>query len=191
MNQALVLASSSKYRAELLSRLSIPFQAVSPGIDETPLAQEQPKQLVARLSRQKAQALSKQFPQATLIGSDQVCVSGTDICGKPITAERAIEQLQSFSNSCITFFTGLCVLAPGHCLIHVDATTATFRNLKRGEIERYVAKEQPLDCAGSFKVEGLGVSLFDQVSSDDPTALMGLPLIKLCEFLRQVGYPLP
>ncbi|MCX7554536.1 Maf family protein [Marinicella sp. S1101] len=191
MNQALVLASSSKYRATLLKRLSIPFQAVSPDIDETPLAQEQPKQLVSRLSMEKAQALSKQFPQATLIGSDQVCVAGADICGKPITAERAVEQLQSFSNSCITFFTGLCVLAPGQCLTHVDATKVTFRNLERAELERYVDKEQPLDCAGSFKVEGLGVSLFEQISSDDPTALMGLPMIKMCEFLRQLGYQLP
>ena len=127
-----------------------------------------------------------------MIGSDQVCTSNGKVYGKPGSAANAIKQLQFFSNKRVEFYTALCVLSPrGERLTHTDLTTVDFRQLTLQEIERYVQKEQPLNCAGSFKVESLGLSLFDSVNSKDPSALMGLPLIALCDFLRQVGYQLP
>ena len=188
----LVLASSSRYRTELLRRLQLPFSCQAPEIDESPLAGESPEELVMRLSVEKATAVSNDFAEAAIIGSDQVCACQGLVLGKPNTVERAIEQLQSFSDKCVDFFTGLCVLAPGgQVLTHLDQTTVHFRTLQRAEIERYVAFEKPLDCAGGFKVEALGIGLFEAVESKDPTALIGLPLIQLSAFLRQLGYAIP
>ncbi len=191
MNE-LILASSSIYRAELLRRLCLPFNTIDPAIDETPVANESPKDLVSRLSLSKAEVVSQRHPQAVVIGSDQVCALGNEVCGKPLTPEWAVEQLQSFSNKCITFFTGLCVLTPsGDVFQYIDETIVEFRKLSVEEIRRYVELEEPLDCAGAFKVEALGIGLFKSVKSNDPTALMGLPLIRLAEALRQNGFQIP
>lgn len=188
----LILASSSKYRNQLLQRLQIPFNSQSPAIDETPLLGESPQDLVMRLSVEKAQAVAAGYPEAIVIGSDQVAVLGHHILGKPLTVAKAREQLQSFSDKRVEFFTGLCVLVPnGPVLSHVDQTVVRFRSLQPEEIQRYVDMEQPLDCAGGFKVESLGLSLFKAVESKDPSALMGLPLIALSGFLRQAGLKVP
>nr|WP_255590597.1 nucleoside triphosphate pyrophosphatase [Marinicella sp. NBU2979] len=186
------MASSSRYRAKLLQRLQLPFACHAPNIDETPLQGESPAALAMRLSVKKAQAVAATQPEAIVIGSDQVCAFEGQVLGKPGSAEAAFLQLQAFANKRTEFFTGLCVLAPGgQQWQHVDQTTVHFRALSAAEIERYIELEQPLDCAGGFKVESLGIGLFEAVESKDPTALVGLPLIQLSAFMRHAGLAVP
>ena len=188
----LILASGSGYRKQQLNSLAIDFSVVVPDVDESPKDNESASVLAQRLALAKAIKVQSNHPMACVIGSDQVCTSNGKTYGKPGSAANAIKQLQFFSNKRVEFYTALCVLSPrGERLTHTDLTTVDFRQLTLQEIERYVQKEQPLNCAGSFKVESLGLSLFDSVNSKDPSALMGLPLIALCDFLRQVGYQLP
>ncbi|MDD9893191.1 MAG: Maf family protein [Gammaproteobacteria bacterium] len=191
-DKLLVLGSSSRYRKALLERLNLPFECVSPEIDETPLSEEAPLQLVQRLAKQKAQAIAKQRPDAVVIGSDQVCVNGARILGKPHTVEAACDQLAAASGKAVQFLTSLCVLdSDGTAHESVSIIDVQFRELSAVEIARYVEADQPLDCAGSFKSEALGVTLFESVKSDDLTALEGLPLIKTAAFLRHCGFQLP
>jgi septum formation protein len=188
----LILASSSRYRATLLERLALPFRSCSPDIDERPLPGETPQALVTRLAAGKAAAgaaLAAPGTSALVIGSDQVAVSDDAMLGKPGTAARAREQLATLSGRRVTFLTGLCLLdtASGDMQQQVAITEVAFRTLDPAEIADYVAREQPLDCAGAFKSEALGIALLDAIRSDDPTALIGLPLIALCRMLRQAG----
>lgn len=187
----LILASSSRYRAALLERLSLPFEQVSPDVDETPRPGESPNALVARLAVAKGNAVALAHPEALIISSDQVAALGDDILGKPHTVERAIEQLQRLSGRSVEFLTSLRLLDAGRSEARetVVTTTVGFRELSTAMIEDYVARERPLDCAGAFKSEGLGTALFTHLSGDDPTALIGLPLIALCDFLGTLGRP--
>ncbi|WP_313740044.1 nucleoside triphosphate pyrophosphatase [Pseudomonas sp.] len=189
----LLLASSSPYRRELLQRLRLPFTCASPDLDERRLDQEPAAALVQRLAQAKARTLADSHPNHLIIGSDQVAVLGEQILGKPHTVERACEQLLAASGRSVTFLTGLALLnsATGHCQVDCIAFTVTFRTLDRARIERYVEAERPLDCAGSFKAEGLGISLFQRMQGDDPTSLIGLPLIRLVDMLlaEQVRIP--
>lgn len=189
----LVLASSSRYRRELLARLTIPYEAVSPDIDESARPEETPAALVQRLSFEKAAALRARFPQHLIIGSDQVAVCDGEVLTKPGTVERAHGQLRQQSGRTVEFLTGLCLLNSASGVHHLDiaVTRVTFRTLSEAEIARYVAQEKPLECAGSFRSEALGISLFESVDSDDPTALIGLPLVRLCGMLRKEGVNLP
>lgn len=188
---ALILASSSRYRADLLTRLGIDFECRAPDVDESPLPGEAPADLVRRLAHLKAAAVAANCRAGLVIGSDQVAVSGGRILGKPGTAESACAQLALLSGRAVSFLTGLCLLdaVSGAHQLAVVPTTVHFRTLQRAEIENYVAREQPLDCAGSFKSEGLGIALFERIDGDDPTALIGLPLIELCGMLRRAGRP--
>lgn len=188
----LILASSSRYRRELLSRLNIPFEAVSPDIDESPQPGESPQALVQRLAREKAAALSERFPEHLIIGSDQVAVCESEVLTKPGTVERARWQLRQQSGRTVEFLTGLCLLNSKTDTHHIDlaVTRVVFRALSEDEIARYVGHEKPLECAGSFRCESLGISLFKAIESDDPTALIGLPLIRLCTMLRTAGVTL-
>ncbi|MCP8466724.1 Maf family nucleotide pyrophosphatase [Pseudomonas sp. ZM23] len=181
----LILASSSPYRRELLQRLRLPFECASPDIDESPLDGESAQQLVCRLAESKARALSRRYPNHLIIGSDQAAVNGSLILGKPHTIERATEQLKAASGSSVSFLTGLCVLnsRSGHCQVDHVPFTVHFRPLDDARIRRYLEAEQPFDCAGSFKAEGLGVSLFRSTEGEDATSLVGLPLIRLVDML--------
>jgi septum formation protein len=195
---ALVLASTSVYRRELLARTKIPFECRSPGVDETPQAGETALALVARLARAKAGAVATQRPDAWVIGSDQVAVlrEATDrdtILGKPGTVANCVDQLLRCSGRTLSFITGVAVARHGDSSLieFIDTTRVSFRELDRATVERYVASESPLDCAGGFKSEGLGIALCESIDSADPTALIGLPLIRLCALLRTVGFELP
>jgi len=192
-NTPLVLASSSRYRKELLERLNIPFACKSPNIDESRQNHESPASYVERLAIAKATALAKEYPKHLIIGSDQCSLVGSEIVGKPGTREAAITQLQASSDRTLTFLTGLAVIEPtsGWQRTAISRFEVEFRNLSQAEIERYVDAEQPLDCAGSFKSERLGVSLTRAMRGDDPTALVGLPLIQLSSFLREYGINCP
>lgn len=185
----LVLASSSRYRAELLGRLGLPFTTRSPDVDETRGDREDAETLVRRLARAKSRAAMDANDQALLIGSDQVAVCGGEILGKPGSAERAVAQLTGLSGETVVFLTALCLLdaASGRDQLAVVPTRVRFRRLTAAEIDRYVAREQPFDCAGAFKSEGLGIALLEALEGDDPTALIGLPLIALCRMLRGAG----
>ncbi|MEP6906691.1 MAG: Maf family nucleotide pyrophosphatase [Pseudoxanthomonas sp.] len=188
----LILASTSRYRRELLERLSLPFNIARPDIDETPLPGETAPLLARRLALAKAAAITLQHPEARIIGSDQVAALGEQSLGKPGTRENAIAQLVAMSGREVLFHTAVCLLRGSEPALEVtDVTRVRFRELTVAEIERYVDAEQPLDCAGSFKCEGLGISLFDAIETVDPTALVGLPLIALSKMLRQAGYQLP
>ncbi len=189
----LLLASSSAYRRELLARLQLPFTWASPDIDEQRQAGEPAPELVQRLARQKAEALAGNHPGHLIIGSDQVAVLGEQGLGKPQTFERACEQLLACSGQQVCFLTGLALLnsATGQCQVDCIAFTVTLRELSREQVERYVAAEQPLDCAGSFKAEGLGVSLFQSTHGCDATSLIGLPLIRLVDMLTKEGVVIP
>lgn len=188
----LILASGSKYRKQQLETLGLTFLTYSPQIDETAHEMEMAADLTERLATEKAFKIKQQHPVSCVIGSDQVCVFNNQIFGKPGNKKQAIKQLQTFSNQIVQFYTALCVIgAEGQQFKYVDLTTVYFRQLTVEEIGRYIEKEQPLNCAGSFKVESLGLSLFKSVESSDPSALIGLPLIKLCEFLRYTGIELP
>lgn len=190
---ALLLASSSPYRRQLLQRLRLPFSCASPDIDEQRHDQEPAEALVRRLAQEKAQALAATHPNHLIIGSDQVAVLGEQILGKPHTVERACEQLLAASGRQVTFLTGLALLntATGRCQVDCVPFTVTFRQLDRERVERYVNAEQPLDCAGSFKAEGLGISLFQRTEGADATSLIGLPLIRLVDMLLEEQIAIP
>ncbi len=186
-----LLASTSRYRAERLASLNLPFEQARPDMDETPLPGETPFDLALRLAWGKAQSLAATYPNHLIIGSDQTAADARgELLDKPGTAQRAIEQLTRCSGSALTFYSGV-ALAGATEEAWVVTTEVVFRDLTRAEIERYIEQESPLDCAGSFKVEALGITLFQSVRSDDPNALIGLPLISLASKLRQVGYALP
>lgn len=183
----LVLGSTSPFRKEILKKLNLPFECAKPNIDETAHDNESPVALVERLAIEKAQAVAKEFPNALIIGSDQVAMCDGDILGKPHNFENAVKQLQKFSNKAVTFYTGLCVYDS-----ELDYTTALiepfvvhFNELSITEIENYLHAEEPYNCAGSFKSEGLGICLFKKLEGDDPNSLIGLPLIRLVELLKQ------
>jgi septum formation protein len=195
---ALILASTSTYRRELLARLRLPFSCTAPGVDETRRGGERPLALAIRLARAKASAVALQHPDAWVIGSDQVAAriedsEGELILGKPGTAARCKEQLQSCSGRTVAFMTAVAVLRHNSHSVHefVDTTRVVFRALDDATIERYVALESPLDCAGGFKSEGLGIALCESIDSADPSGLIGLPLIQLGKVLRGVGFQLP
>lgn len=185
----LVLASSSRWRRELLDRLQLPYQCHSPDIDETPHTGETPHALVHRLALSKAYAVAPHFPHHCIIGSDQVAVFENEILGKPHTEAKARANLSRFSGQRVTFLTGLALLDTRNQRhqVHVEPFEAVFRTLSPQEIDNYVAKEKPLDSAGSFRMEGLGIALFEKLEGRDPNALIGLPLIALCDMLRQAG----
>ena len=190
----LILGSSSTYRRQLLERLGIPFEVASPDIDESANPEEHPAALARRLAREKAQAIANQLPvnarHALIIGSDQVAVLGDQAYGKPGTHAKAVQQLQTLSGQIVVFETALCLYdaANGRVYEELVSTEVEFRELTLTEIEAYLAKEPAYDCAGSAKSEGLGIALLDRLSGDDPTALIGLPLIALCRLLRQAGF---
>ena len=189
----IVLGSTSRYRAELLRRLLADFVQAAPGTDETPLPDETPAARALRLAIAKAAAVARDYPDALVIGSDQVAELDGLILDKPGTAERARAQLAASSGREVHFHTALCLLDArnGRRHTHVDRTRVRFRTLDAAEIARYVEREQPLDCAGSFKCEGLGISLFEAIDNADPSALIGLPLIALARLLREAGIALP
>lgn len=183
----LILASTSRYRRELLSRLCLPFDAVAPEVDETPLAGEAPAALAERLALEKARVVAGRHPGAIVIGSDQVADLEGEAIGKPGTHERAAAQLRRMSGREVVFQTAVAVVAPGLAAIERAEVRVRFRTLTDAAIERYLRADQPYDCAGSAKVESLGVALLEAVESDDPTALVGLPLIRTCALLRRAG----
>jgi septum formation protein len=187
----LILGSSSPYRRELLARLRMPFDVAVPDIDETPLAGEAPEVTALRLSRSKAEAIAARHPGALVIGSDQVCTLDGAQIGKPGSHEKALVQLQQMRGRTVTFHSALCLLdsRTGEARLADVQTRATFRDLSDAELDAYLHLETPYDCAGSAKAEGLGIALLARVESDDPTALIGLPLIALTGMLRAAGYP--
>ena len=189
----LLLASSSVYRRELLTRLRLPFSCSSPDIDESHRPGETAIELVKRLSLEKAQALANSHPDHLIIGSDQVAVLGGQIIGKPHTHDKAHQQLMSASGASVSFLTGLTLLnsQTGHHQTDCIPFTVHMRTLSAEQIERYLLAEQPYDCAGSFKAEGLGVTLFQRTEGDDATSLVGLPLIRLVDMLLAEGVHLP
>ena len=185
----LVLASTSPFRRELLGRLGLPFDTASPDTDETALPGETPEATALRLSEWKARAVADRFPDALIIGSDQVAVLDGKIYGKPGTHERAVEQLRTMRGRAVNFFTGLCLYntATGTVRTVGIPTLVSFRKLTDSEIENYLRREQPYNCAGSAKSEGLGIAIIEKLQGDDPNALIGLPLIALCTLLREEG----
>jgi septum formation protein len=189
----IVLASTSQFRKELLGRLQVPFETTAPDTDETPLPDELPSDTAERLAVAKAKAVADRFPGALIIGSDQVAFHGHQRFGKPGTRENATAQLRSMSGKTVVFHTGLCLLnaATGRTHVRGIPTEVRFRELSDEEISRYLDKEDALNCAGSAKSEGLGISLLEYMRGDDPNALVGLPLIALCEMLRAEGVRLP
>ncbi|WP_116473109.1 Maf family protein [Zobellella maritima] len=190
---SLILASSSPYRQQLLARLGLTFLCHSPDIDETPRPGEAPQQLVLRLAEQKAEAVARHYRDGLVIGSDQVCVNQGRILGKPGTLANARAQLAAASGRHVTFYTGLALLdaATGECRSVVEPYQVHFRFLSETQIERYLAREPALDCAGAFKSEGLGISLFERMEGRDPNSLIGLPLMALIELLAGFGVEVP
>lgn len=186
---SLVLASSSRYRRQLLQKLGIEFIWASPDIDETPGNHEPPEQLALRLAQQKATALATTFPEHLIIGSDQIATLNNQIIGKPHTHEAAANQLKSFSGREVVFLTSLCLHNSKtlHSQLALDKYTVKFRQLSEEQIERYLRKEEPYDCAGSFKSEGMGICLFEKMEGKDPNTLIGLPLIELVSMLINEG----
>lgn len=183
--QQLVLASTSIYRSELLARLNIPFQTAAPEVDETPLAGESAKQTSWRLSREKAQAVASQYPEALIIGSDQVALLKDQQLGKPLSHDNAVRQLRSMRGQTVTFYTALTLFnaRTGNLQTDVAINNVTYRELTDAQIENYLQKEKPYHCAGSAKSEGLGIALISRMEGDDPNALVGLPLILLVNML--------
>jgi septum formation protein len=188
----LVLGSTSRYRRELLSRLGLPFEVAAPAVDETPQPGEKPADVALRLAVAKARDVAQRHPQAVVIGSDQVADLHGEPLGKPGTHERAVAQLQRMRGQTVVFQTALAVvcLETGFEQSDIAAVRVVFRDLSDAEIENYLRAEQPYDCAGSAKSEGLGIALLDRIDNDDPTALVGLPLIRTCRLLRAAGVPL-
>ncbi|HEY2782064.1 MAG TPA: Maf family nucleotide pyrophosphatase [Steroidobacteraceae bacterium] len=193
----LILASTSRYRKELLARLGLPFACMAPGVDETPAAGEEPLALISRLAKAKAAAVAAREPKACVVGSDQVAVldagGAATVLGKPGTEARCQSQLRSCSGRSVEFLTAVAVMhqETNSLSEFVDRTRVRFRVLDEAAIERYVAQERPLDCAGGFKSEGLGITLCESIESADPTGLIGLPLIRLSAALRAAGFALP
>lgn len=189
----LILGSSSVYRRELLSRLRLPFDVMTPDIDETPQPEESPDATALRLAKEKAAAIAARVPQTLVIGSDQVATLDGEQIGKPGTHDKALQQLQKMRGRTVIFHTALClfdgrdgIASPQHQLENVR-TSVTFRDLPDHELDAYLRIEQPYDCAGSAKNEGLGIALIERIESSDPTALTGLPLIALTAMLRRAG----
>lgn len=189
----LILASSSPYRRELLTRLQIPFQHASPEVNERRLPNESGQDMVARLAEEKARALAARFPNHLIIGSDQAAIFGNAVLGKPHTHERALEQLRAASGQSVRFETGIALLNTSTDRIQRDTITFTvhFRKLDDETIDRYLEAEAPFDCAGSFKAEGLGIALFSSMEGRDMTSLIGLPLIRLVDMLLEEGVQVP
>ncbi|WVH09691.1 MAG: Maf/YceF/YhdE family protein [Fluviibacter phosphoraccumulans EoVTN8] len=193
-SRSLILGSSSAYRRALLERLALPFSCISPGIDETPLPQEHPAATARRLAREKAKAVASLLPadqkNSLIIGSDQVAVVGDQVYGKPGNHEKAVAQLQALSGQTVRFETALCLYdaVNGQTQEELIGTEVEFQELSLAEIEAYLQREPAYDCAGSAKSEALGIALLDRLSGDDPTALVGLPLIALCRMLRHAGF---
>ncbi|TAN06277.1 MAG: septum formation protein Maf [Rhodanobacteraceae bacterium] len=189
----IVLASTSRYRAGLLRRLVADFTQAAPAVDEETLPNEAPRDRAVRLAEAKARAVAPTLDAALVIGSDQVAALGAQVLHKPGTIKNAHEQLRASSGRTVDFYTGLCMVdgRTGHAISHLDHTRVVFRRLTDAEIDRYLAAEKPLDCAGSFKAEAAGIALFERIDSSDPTALIGLPLIALARLLRAAGFALP
>ena len=189
----LILASTSPYRRELLARLGLPFRAIAPRIDEESLKDSAvaPQDLAERLAEAKAVSLSAVEPNATILGSDQVAACDGKILGKPGTAAAATAQLEFLAGRSHRLITAICIWHRGRLLRHTDVTTMTMRRLTAAEIARYVSADQPFDCAGSYKLESRGVTLFSEIRSDDHTAIIGLPLIALTTLLRSLGCQIP
>lgn len=190
MPKLLVLASTSRYRRMLLERLGCPFEVASPGIDEAPLPGESPAATASRLAEAKARAVVGRYQDALVIGSDQVAELDGRAVGKPVDHADAIAQLRAASGRTVVFHTGVALVdaASGRCRSRLVDVASTFRVLTDDDIARYLAREQPYDCAGSVKSEGFGIALFERIASDDPTALIGLPLITVASMLRDEGY---
>jgi len=186
---ALILASTSRYRRALLQRLQLPFDVEAPGVDETPLPGEAPAALAQRLALEKARAVAQRHPGAVVIGSDQVADLAGQAIGKPHTHERAVQQLRAMSGRSVVFHTAVAVVRQnaGVAEVRLSPVVVRFRDLSDEEIETYLRREQPYDCAGSAKSEGLGIALLHSVESQDPTALIGLPLSTVCELMRVAG----
>lgn len=191
-NRPLVLGSSSRYRRELLSRLRLPFDVATPEVDESPLPAEPPRELALRLALAKARAVAAKFPRAVVIGSDQVADLAGESLGKPGDHERAVAQLRRMRGQTVVFQTAVAVVCAetGFEQLELAAVNVKFRQLSDAEIESYLRTEQPYDCAGSARSESLGIALLDAIDSDDPTALVGLPLIRTCRMLRAAGLKL-
>lgn len=191
-DRKLILGSTSPYRRELMQRLHVPFETAAPDIDETRHLGESAHDMVLRLSLEKAQKVAGQHPDALVIGSDQCAVLHEQVIGKPGTHENAVKQLQNASGETVYFLTGLCLYdsLDGSYQLDVVPFQVDFRELTDGEIDNYLRKDQPYNCAGSFRSESLGITLFKRMTGDDPTALMGLPLIRLSGMLRQAGVAL-
>jgi septum formation protein len=189
----LILASGSRYRRELLGRLRLPFEVHSPGTDESVRAGEGPVERARRLALAKALALTPSNPDAVLIGSDQVAVCGDELLHKPGNAARCAAQLRALSGNTAVFYTAVAIAGPAAAapLQFLDTTSVEFRSLSDDEIQRYITAEQPFDCAGGIRSEGLGIALFKRMQSEDPTGLIGLPLIALAAALRSRGYAIP
>ncbi|QCJ69824.1 septum formation inhibitor Maf [Providencia heimbachae] len=187
--KSIILASTSEYRQALLKKLGLPFLAAAPNIDESPILNESAQALVTRLSQGKANALALQYPQHLIIGSDQVCVINEKIVGKPHSFDNAFKQLKAASGNKVTFYTGLCLLdtETGQFNVQCELFDVYFRPLSDVEITHYLHKEEPYQCAGSFKSEGLGIALFERLDGRDPNTLIGLPIILLLNMLRQHG----
>ena len=185
----IILASTSPFRRELLDRLGLSFEVCNPQVDESALEDESPEALALRLAQAKAQAVANQFPNALIIGSDQVAICNGTVFGKPGNHENAVKQLRVLSGQQVNFYTAVCLFDTRNQSAQLAAvpTYVTFRDLSDTEIENYLRREQPYNCAGSAKSEGLGVALLSAMTGDDPTALIGLPLIKLCDMLRNAG----
>lgn len=192
MSRTVILGSTSRYRAELMGRLGIPFETAAPDVDETPQPGETPEQIARRLALAKARAVAARFPDAVVIGSDQVADLAGTPQGKPGTHERAVQQLRAMRGQTVVFQTALAVVcqATGFEQADLAAVRVVFRDLTDAEIEHYLRAEQPYDCAGSAKSEGLGIALLERIDNDDPTALVGLPLIRTCRLLRAAGVKL-
>jgi septum formation protein len=190
---ALILPSTSAYRRELLGRLRVPFDVVAPQVDETPQPREQPRQLACRLAMAKARAVAARHPLAVVIGSDQVADLQGQALGKPLVHAVAVEQLRRMRGRTVVFQTAVAVVcqARGFAQMDLAPVTVRFRDLSDREIEDYLHAEQPYDCAGSAKSEGLGIVLLESIDNDDPTALIGLPLIRTCRMLRAAGLHFP
>lgn len=190
MPSQIILASTSSYRKEILSKLGIPFCTCSPDIDETPLNEEEPETHVVRLAKDKARVGAEMFTQGLVIGSDQVAVINGEIIGKPLNHEAAVSQLTAASDQVITFYTGIALhnITTGECEAHCETFRVHFKALTTAQIEYYLKKEQPYFCAGSFKCEGLGIALFERLEGKDPNTLIGLPLITLIDMLSRQGY---
>ncbi|MCU0761502.1 MAG: Maf family protein [Hydrogenophaga sp.] len=190
---ALVLGSTSRYRRELLQRLQLPFETAAPDVDETPMPGESPKDLAVRLALAKARDVAIRYPDAIVIGSDQVADLDGMPLGKPLTHERATSQLRQMRGREVIFQTAVAVVrqTTGYERCELAQVKVLFRKLTDSEIERYLRAEQPYDCAGSAKSEGLGISLLERIDNDDPTALVGLPLIRTCQLIRSAGGQIP